>query len=57
MLTHRYFTTDTKMECPYCDSKDVYLLREQGYYFCNDCRRLLWQTRKEGEPPAIQLVE
>ena len=41
-----------KMElvCPYCQSHKVLWMKTLCYYFCQgECRRLLWETDKDGK--------
>jgi ribosomal protein L37AE/L43A len=40
--------------CPFCGSPDVRRLVSVRYWFCDDCRKLLWEypDEKKKEPPS-----
>lgn len=50
------FTGDDRLvheQCPYCHSYDIGRLYSRHYWFCYDCRRLLWEypdEKKEEKP-------
>jgi hypothetical protein len=35
--------------CPHCGSWKVSLWEDQGYYFCGECKHLLWQVNAQGQ--------
>ena len=50
-----YLTEGMELICPHCKSDRVRLFFDQRYYFCCDCKMLLWQVRTSEEKGENQM--